>query len=177
MITFQVMAFTDVSAHHQHTVGAPMEGLQHEVRMDHAGAHDPHGAHVWRVLQPGHSRQIAAGIGAPVAEEPQDNWLKFFTHFRVSLLFVQMFGLSAKLFQFPMSCPSTREKNNFSFCLAEKLFGWFGPKFRAQGGRTPRCEAYGRYAAASAAQSPSQQVDVRQGHQATSRAAATCALN
>jgi hypothetical protein len=52
VITFQVMAFPEVSAHHEHPVRPPVEGLQDEVGMHHARAHDADRAHVRGVLQP-----------------------------------------------------------------------------------------------------------------------------
>jgi hypothetical protein len=50
VITFQVMAFTQVSAHQEDAVGAFAQSIHHQLRMDHARTHDPHRAHVGRIL-------------------------------------------------------------------------------------------------------------------------------
>jgi hypothetical protein len=71
------MAFAQMSAHHDHPVRPSIERFEYQVGVNHARAHDAHGTHVGRVLQPGHPCQIAAGISAPVTEEPQNHRFKF----------------------------------------------------------------------------------------------------
>jgi hypothetical protein len=51
VITFQVMAFAQVSPHDDDAVGTFAEGVHHQVRMNHPGAHHPHRPHVGGVLQ------------------------------------------------------------------------------------------------------------------------------
>jgi hypothetical protein len=86
VITFQVMAFPEVSAHHDDPVRPALEGLEHEIGVHHARAHHAHGTHVRRILQPAHTRQVPAGVSAPVAEKPQNHRFKPFAHFSRLLL-------------------------------------------------------------------------------------------
>jgi hypothetical protein len=79
-ITVQVMAFTEVSAHDDDAVGSLAQGTHHQVRMDHPRAHHPDGAHVGRVLQPGDAGEVAAGIGAPVAQKTDDRRFEVVGH-------------------------------------------------------------------------------------------------
>ena len=75
VITVQVMAFTQVSAHDDHAVSPALECFDHQVGVHHARAHDPHGAHVGRILQARDAGQVPTGIGAPVAQKSKDDRL------------------------------------------------------------------------------------------------------
>jgi hypothetical protein len=75
-ITFQVMAFTQVSPTYDDTIGALGEGVDDEIGVDHTGAHDPDDAAVGWVLDPGDPGQVGAGVGAPVAEKGDDQGLE-----------------------------------------------------------------------------------------------------
>jgi hypothetical protein len=86
VITFQVMAFTQMSAHDNDAVGPLAESIYHQVRMHHAGAHNAHGAHVGRILQPGHPGQIAARIRAPVAKKSDNGGIVFCWHMDCSFI-------------------------------------------------------------------------------------------
>jgi hypothetical protein len=86
VITFQVMAFAQVSAHDNDAVGPLAESIYHQVRMDHAGAHDAHGTHVGRILQPGHPGQITARICAPVAKKSDNDGFVFCWHMDCSFI-------------------------------------------------------------------------------------------
>jgi hypothetical protein len=110
VITFQVMTFAQVSAHQDDPVGSPVERFEDQIRVHHARAHHPHGAHVGRILQPGDACQISAGIGAPVAEKPQNHRLEFFTHFSLLLLLLMTIVYTIRYSQFPTSFLLTREK-------------------------------------------------------------------
>jgi hypothetical protein len=61
------MAVADVSAAHQDTVSAKLEGLQDEIGRDPSGTHDPDHPDVGRVLDATHPGEIGAGISTPVA--------------------------------------------------------------------------------------------------------------
>jgi hypothetical protein len=74
------MTFSQVSAHQDDTVSPPGKGFGHQVRVDHARTHDPHRAHVGRILQPADTGQVAAGIGAPVAQKSDYFGLKGIVH-------------------------------------------------------------------------------------------------
>jgi hypothetical protein len=50
-ITFQVMAITEMSPGHQHTVTPVLERLQHEHRIDPARTHHAHGSDARGILQ------------------------------------------------------------------------------------------------------------------------------
>ena len=67
VITFQVMAFSQVSPHNDYAIRTLGQGIDHQVRMNHARAHDSYRAHVWWILHSGNARQVASGIGAPSA--------------------------------------------------------------------------------------------------------------
>jgi len=71
-ITLQVMAITEMSPRHQDAVTPLFEGFDDESRVNPAGAHDPYGSQVGRILQPGDTRQVGPGIGTPVAQKRCD---------------------------------------------------------------------------------------------------------
>ncbi len=87
VITIQVMTFPEVSAHDDDAVGAFVQGIHHQVRVDHSRAHHPDRSHVGRILQPRYAGQIAPGIGTPVAEKADDLRFELFCHFYTSLLY------------------------------------------------------------------------------------------
>jgi hypothetical protein len=77
------MTFTEVSAKYQDTVGTLAEGIHYMLGMHHPRAHYTDNPHVMRILHPGRTSQISGGVGAPVAAECNDFWLK--THLIYSL--------------------------------------------------------------------------------------------
>jgi hypothetical protein len=80
MITFQVMAFSQVSPHDDDAIGTFNQSIDYQVRVNHARAHYPDGTHVWRILHTGDTRQVSPGICAPVAEKSDDFGFKVFRH-------------------------------------------------------------------------------------------------
>ena len=76
VVAFLVVAVAGVAAADEHAVGALGEGLQDELRVEAAGAHDPDDAHVGRVRHARGAGQVGRGVGAPVAEEGDDAGLE-----------------------------------------------------------------------------------------------------
>jgi hypothetical protein len=71
-ISFQEMAVTDGSAAHQQGVGPPLEGLQHVLDIDLAGAQVFDDPYIVRVLEPqgaGHVRRRIGAVGADHGDE------------------------------------------------------------------------------------------------------------
>jgi hypothetical protein len=68
-ITFQVMAISDVSTGHQHTVRSSLKRLQQEAVIHPAGAHQADQTDIGRILHAGHPGQVGPGISAPVADK------------------------------------------------------------------------------------------------------------
>ena len=60
VITIQVMAVADMSAAHQHPVGALLERLEDMVGGDRARAHDPDGSDVGRIAQAADAGQVGS---------------------------------------------------------------------------------------------------------------------
>ena len=82
VITVQVMAVPDVSAPHKDAVRPFLKGLQYLMRPDSCGTQRPDGPHVGGILQSAHSRQVRAGVRAPVAEKADYRRFKLFVgHF------------------------------------------------------------------------------------------------
>jgi hypothetical protein len=77
VITIQVMTVAQVSPHDNDAVKPPIQGVHHQPGMHHTGTHGPNDPHVGRILQPGNTGQITTGIGAPVAQETEDDRFKF----------------------------------------------------------------------------------------------------
>ena len=71
-VPLKIMAVTGMAAAHENSVGTARERFDHEVGMDHPCALNADDASVCRVLHTGGSRQIRAGVGAPVAAEVDD---------------------------------------------------------------------------------------------------------
>ena len=67
-----VVAVGRVAAGDDDAVGAALEGLEDEERVDAAGAGQAHDAHVGRHLQAAGAGQVGPGVGAPVADEGGD---------------------------------------------------------------------------------------------------------
>jgi len=86
-ITLQVMAITEMSPGHQHTVTTLFECFDDESRVNPAGTHDPYGSQVGRILQPGYARQVGPGIGTPVTQKRCDLRLEI-THVLILYLIV-----------------------------------------------------------------------------------------
>ena len=63
------MTFADVSAADKNTVCALGKRIYHQVGMNHPGAHNPDDTDVRGILNPGHTGQIGACVGAPVTAE------------------------------------------------------------------------------------------------------------
>jgi plasmid stability protein len=72
VVALDVMAVARMAAADQHAVGALGEGVEDELRIDAARAHQADDAHVRRVLQARHAGEVRRGVGAPVAEERHD---------------------------------------------------------------------------------------------------------
>ena len=68
-ITFQVMAISDMSTGHQHTVRPSLKRLKQEAVIHPAGAHQPDQTDIGRILHTGDPRQVSPGISAPVANK------------------------------------------------------------------------------------------------------------
>ena len=67
-----VVAVGRMAAADDHAVGAALEGLDDEQRVDAAGAGQADDAHVARHVQAAGAGQVGAGVGAPVAHEGGD---------------------------------------------------------------------------------------------------------
>jgi hypothetical protein len=85
-ITIQVMTIADVSPGHEHSVCAPLKGLEHEVRVDLSRAHDPDQLQVGRVLKTADPGQVRSGVSAPVACETNDLRIEAFVHGPIVLI-------------------------------------------------------------------------------------------
>jgi hypothetical protein len=75
-ITFQVMAISDMSTGHQHTIRPSQKRLEQEAVIHPACAHQPDQADIGRILHAGDPCQVSPGIRAPVADKSQ--YLRFF---------------------------------------------------------------------------------------------------
>jgi hypothetical protein len=72
-----------VSASHQDTVGPFAQGLENKLRIDAPRAHHPDNPGVWRVLEPGYTRQVRPTVTTPVTQKADDFRFKFcFYHSR-----------------------------------------------------------------------------------------------
>ena len=71
-IAVDAVALTGMAADHQHAVGALLKGPNDVVGRHRSRAHHPDRAHVGRVLKAADTRQIGAGIAAPLAEKGDD---------------------------------------------------------------------------------------------------------
>jgi hypothetical protein len=74
------MTFTEVSPTDEDAVGSLGEGVDDEIGVDHAGAHDPDDAAVGGVLDAGDPGQVGTGIGTPVAEKGYDQGFELIRH-------------------------------------------------------------------------------------------------
>ena len=72
-----VVAVGGVTAAHDHAVGAALEGLDDEQRVDAPRAGQPDDAHVAGHVQAARAGQVGARVGAPVADEGGDARLEF----------------------------------------------------------------------------------------------------
>jgi hypothetical protein len=79
------MTFSEVSPTDQDAIGPLGEGVDDEIGVDHAGAHDPDDEAVGRILDPRNPRQVSAGVGAPVAEKGDDQRFELVFHEETSL--------------------------------------------------------------------------------------------
>jgi hypothetical protein len=78
------MAITEMSPRDQYAVTSLFKGFQNKQWIDSARTHDPHGPDVGRILQPGYTGQVGAGIGTPVTQKSNYFWFKFI-HYATSL--------------------------------------------------------------------------------------------
>ena len=62
MITVQVMAFSQVSAHNHDTISPLAEGIDDEFRMNHARTHDSYDSDVGWVLHSGSTGKVGCRI-------------------------------------------------------------------------------------------------------------------
>ena len=76
VVAGRVVAVGRVAAGDDHAVGAALERLEDEERVDAAGAGQADDAHVGRHLQAAGAGQVGAGVGAPVADEGDDSRLE-----------------------------------------------------------------------------------------------------
>jgi hypothetical protein len=72
MITFQVMAFSEMSPHDDYAIRTFGQSINNQLRMYHARAHHTNRPHVWGILQTGYTCKISSGIRAPVAKKSDD---------------------------------------------------------------------------------------------------------
>ena len=72
VVALDVVAIPGVAAADDDAVGSPGQGIEDELGIDPAGAHEPDHADVGGVLQPRHAGEVRGRIGAPVAEERND---------------------------------------------------------------------------------------------------------
>jgi hypothetical protein len=69
MITFQVMAFSEMSPHDDYAIRTFDQSINNQVRMYHARAHHTDCPHVGGILQAGYTCKISSGIRTPVAKK------------------------------------------------------------------------------------------------------------
>ncbi len=87
VITFQVMAVSEVSPKHQYTVKTAPQALYDVQRVNPSGTESPDNSDRRGVLESGHTGQIGAGVRAPVAEKCEHLWFKYFSvHLEYSLV-------------------------------------------------------------------------------------------
>jgi len=80
-ITFQVMAISDMSTGHQHSIRPSQKRLKQEAVIHPAGTHEADQTDIGRILHAGHPGQVGPGISAPVADKSQ--YVGFFgTHIK-----------------------------------------------------------------------------------------------
>jgi len=72
IVPLLVVAIAGMTRQNQHAIGAQAEGLQNELRIDAAAAHDPDDSHVVRAGDLGGAGFVGAGVGAPVAQKADD---------------------------------------------------------------------------------------------------------
>jgi len=80
LITFQVMAFTQVSTNHQNAVGSSLQCVDDEVGSHHTGAHHPDHPQVRGILQTTDPSQVSSSVCSPRAQESYDDRLEIFRH-------------------------------------------------------------------------------------------------
>src|SRR5664280_959909 len=74
VVALDVVAVAGVTAADEHAVGPLAEGIEDELGIDAARAHQADHPHARRVFQARHAGQIGGGVGAPVAEKSHDPW-------------------------------------------------------------------------------------------------------
>jgi len=72
VITFQVMAFTRMSAGHPHPVGPFPQSRQEKLRAHPPCARDPDHPDIGRILHPAHPGQVRRSVTAPVTKKTYD---------------------------------------------------------------------------------------------------------
>jgi hypothetical protein len=87
-ITLQVMAITQMSPGHEHAVTAFFERLNDKRRFNPSGAHDPYDSYIVRILQPGNTGQIGAGVCTPIAQKSSYFRFKIFHPFPFTLFLI-----------------------------------------------------------------------------------------
>ena len=83
VISGLVMAVAGMATAYQNTVGALLEGSQDEGRVDPSRTHDADDADVRGIAHPGGTREVGAGVCAPVAKKRNDSWTE--VHNQISL--------------------------------------------------------------------------------------------
>src|SRR4030043_188255 len=81
LIPALIVAVADVTSTDQDAVGALRQGVDHQIRMNHAGTHYPYDPYTCRILKTGNTCQIRSRVGAPVAAKSNDERVKVFTHY------------------------------------------------------------------------------------------------
>ncbi len=80
LITFQVMAFTEVSTNSEDPVGPPGNSVDDDFRVDHSGAHHPDYAQIRWILQSTDPSQVSSGESSPGAQKSYDDRLIIIRH-------------------------------------------------------------------------------------------------
>lgn len=76
MITILVMTVAELSAAHQDPIRSVEQGLRNIDGINRSSTHDPEDSDVLGVVESGRLGQVCAPIGAPIAQESYDPWLK-----------------------------------------------------------------------------------------------------
>src|SRR5271157_1121551 len=79
-IAFLIVTVPWMTPTDQDAIGSLRQGIDHQIRMDHARTHHPDDPQARRILDSRHPCQISPGIGAPVAAETDDQRVKHFIH-------------------------------------------------------------------------------------------------
>jgi len=80
LITFQVMAFSEVSTDHQNAIRTFGQGMDHKIRTDHSRAHHPDDPQIGWVLQTTDPSQVSSSVRSPRTQESKNDRFERIRH-------------------------------------------------------------------------------------------------